>query len=83
MQKRAAQDQQVDTNFISSIFEQVFHAEIFFARCQDTGEKPDLEKAKMFKEGLNKVNSKKFPLVLNLNSMRLGVNSIMKLISIL
>lgn len=37
----------------------------------------------MFKESLNKVNSKKFPHILNLNSMRLGVNTIMKLISIL
>jgi hypothetical protein len=32
---------------------------------------------------LNKVNSKKFPHILNLNSMRLGVNTIMKLISTL
>lgn len=37
----------------------------------------------MFKESLNKVNSKKFPHILNLNSMRLGVNTIMKLISTL
>ena len=37
----------------------------------------------MFKESLNKVNSKKYPHVLNLNSMRLGVNTIMKLISTL
>ena len=37
----------------------------------------------MFKEGLSKVNSKKHPYVLNLNSMRLGVNTIMKLIGIL
>jgi hypothetical protein len=36
-QKRATQDQQVDTRFISSIFEQEFHADIFFSRCQDTG----------------------------------------------
>ncbi len=59
------------------------HVEIFFTRCQDTGEKPDLEKAKMFKESLNKVNSKKYPHILNLKSMRLGVNTLMKLISIL
>lgn len=37
----------------------------------------------MFKESLNKVNSKKHPQVLNLNSMRIGVNTIMKLITIL
>ena len=53
------------------------------SRCQDTGEKPDVEKAKMFKESYNKINSKKHPEILNLYSMRLGVNTIMKLISIL
>ena len=25
------------------------HLELFVSRCQDTGEKPDIEKAKMFK----------------------------------
>ena len=43
----------------------------------------DIEKAKMFKEEISKINSKKFPHVLNLYSMRLGVNSIMKLTSLL
>lgn len=37
----------------------------------------------MFKESFNKINSKKHPQALNLYSMRLGVNTIMKLISIL
>jgi len=37
----------------------------------------------MLKEALSKVNSKKQPQVLNLNSMRLGVNTIMKLIGII
>lgn len=41
---------------IQSIFEQDFHTctnniikEIFYSRCQDTGDKADREKAKMFK----------------------------------
>ena len=37
----------------------------------------------MFKLGFNKINSKKHSNILNLYSMRLGVNTIMKLISIL
>lgn len=37
----------------------------------------------MFKEEMSKINSKKTPSVLNLYSMRLGVNSIMKLTSLL
>jgi hypothetical protein len=37
----------------------------------------------MFKEEMSKINSKKQPTVLNLYSMRLGVNSIMKLTSLL
>ena len=37
----------------------------------------------MFKESFNKINSKKTPNILNLYSMRLGVNTIMKLSSIL
>jgi hypothetical protein len=59
------------------------HSELFYSRCQDTGDKPDTEKAKMFKESLAKINSKKYPDILNLHSMRLGVNTIMKLISLL
>lgn len=37
----------------------------------------------MFKEELSKINSKKHPQVLNLYSMRLGVNSIMKLATLI
>lgn len=37
----------------------------------------------MFKESFAKINSKKSPEILNLYSMRLGVNTIMKLISVL
>lgn len=37
----------------------------------------------MFKEELSKINSKKHPQVLNLYSMRLGVNTIMKLSSLI
>lgn len=58
------------------VFETEMQAEIFNARCHDTGETVTIERAKVFKEEWNKMNSKKLPQVLNLYSMRLGVNTI-------
>ncbi|CAD8044842.1 unnamed protein product [Paramecium primaurelia] len=54
-------------------------AELFNARCHDTGETVSIERAKIFKEEFNKINSKKFPDVLNLYSMRLGVTTLIAL----
>jgi len=50
------------------------YSEIFNARCHDSGEKNDIENAKLFKEELLKRNVKNST-ALNLQSMRLGINS--------
>ena len=54
-------------------------AEIFNSRCHDTGEPVTIDRAKIFKEEWNKMNSKKYPEILNLYSMRIGVNTIIAL----
>lgn len=61
------------------MLETEFQAEIFNARCHDTGETVSIERAKIFKEEYNKINSKKYPDVLNLYSMRLGVTTVIAL----
>lgn len=61
------------------VLETEMQAEIFNARCHDTGETVTIERAKVFKEEWNKMNSKKLPMILNLFSMRLGVNTIISL----
>lgn len=60
------------------IFEDKLHAEVFTARCHDTGEIANAENARLFKEDILKRNAKasKF---LKFQSLRLGVNSIIAL----
>ena len=75
------------------IFDDDLFAELFNARCHDTGEpvnsniikfyiKKIVEKAKIFKDELMRLNQKKNG-TLNLHSLRLGVNSIISLSSTL
>lgn len=61
------------------VLENELQAELFNARCHDTGETVSIERAKIFKEEYNKINSKKFPEVLNLYSMRIGVTTVIAL----
>lgn len=46
-------------NPVFLIFENKLQAELFNARCHDTGEHITNEKAKVFKEEFNKINMKK------------------------
>jgi len=64
------------------LFEDDLFAELFNARCHDTGEPVNVEKAKMFKDELMRLNQKRNN-VLNLPSLRLGINSIISLSSTL
>jgi len=64
------------------LFEDDLFAELFNARCHDTGEPVNIEKAKMFKDELMRLNQKRNN-VLNLPSLRLGINSIISLSSTL
>jgi len=57
-------------------------AELFNARCHDTGEPVNIDKAKLFKDEIMRLNQKKDN-HLNLHSLRLGVNSIISLSSTL
>lgn len=71
-------------NPVFLIFDNELQAEIFNSRCNDSGEAISEEKAKVFKEEYNRINSKKNPpSVLNLYSLRLGVNTIITLSNIL
>lgn len=49
---------------------------MYDARCHDSGEHILYDKAKLFKEEFDHKNNKKNPNVLNLYSMRLGINAI-------
>jgi Ran GTPase-activating protein (RanGAP) involved in mRNA processing and transport len=60
------------------LFEDELFAELFNARCHDTGEPANMEKAKLFKDELLKLNQQKND-VLSLNSLRLGINAIISL----
>ena len=59
---------------IADLLEDPLYSEIFNAMCHDSGEKNDIENAKLFKEELLKRNVKNST-ALNLQSMRLGINS--------
>jgi len=63
---------------ISEVLEDKLFTELFVARCNDIGEAVTVENAKIFKEDLVKRNMKNIGL-LNLHSMRLGVNCIVTL----
>src|SRR5574343_2027548 len=65
-------------NPIFSIFEDDLFAELYNARCHDTGENLDTESAKTFREEILKRNDQNIE-VINLNSLRLGINSIISL----
>jgi Ran GTPase-activating protein (RanGAP) involved in mRNA processing and transport len=63
---------------VLDIFDDPLHADVFTARCHDTGEIANAENARLFKEDILKRNAKasKF---LKFQSLRLGVNSIIAL----
>ena len=63
---------------IKELLEDQLYVDIFNARCHDGGEATNLENAKLFKEDLLKRNVKNSPL-LNLQSLRLGINSMIAL----
>lgn len=63
---------------ISDFFEDQLYTELFNSRCHDTGESSTLENAKLFKEDLLKRNVKNSN-ALNLQSLRLGINSVIAL----
>ena len=65
-------------NSILSIFEDDLFAELYNARCHDTGEQLDAEGARAFREEILKRNDQNTE-VINLYSMRLGINSIISL----
>lgn len=54
------------------------YVDVFNARCHDSGETTSIENAKLFKEDLLKRNVKNST-SLNLQSLRLGVNSMIAL----
>lgn len=68
-------DHNEDMKSVLEIFEDPFYAEIFSARCHDTGEGANIENARLFKEAIVKRTTKD-PTYLKLNTLRLGVNSI-------
>ncbi|OMJ78907.1 hypothetical protein SteCoe_21177 [Stentor coeruleus] len=65
-------------NPIFSIFEDDLFAELYNARCHDTGESLDAEGARAFREEILKRNDQNTE-VINLYSLRLGINSIVSL----
>ena len=65
-------------NEVFAIFEHDLFAELYNARCHDTGEPVSIESARQFKEILNKANGAKID-VLDFHAMRLGINSIISL----
>ena len=65
-------------NPILSIFEDDLFAELYNARCHDSGESLDAEGARAFREDILKRNDQNTD-VINLYSMRLGINSIISL----
>ena len=65
-------------NDVFSIFEHDLFAELYNARCHDTGEPVSIESARQFKEILNKANATKID-HLDFHGMRLGINSIISL----
>jgi hypothetical protein len=66
-------------NQILSIFEDDLFAELYNARCHDTGEPLDAEGARAFREEILKRNDQNTEII-NLYSMRLGINSIISTI---
>jgi len=65
-------------DLIPDLLEDPLYTAIFQARCHDSGEAQDIENAKLFKEDLLKRNVKNST-ALNLQSMRLGINSMIAL----
>ncbi|CAG9325226.1 unnamed protein product [Blepharisma stoltei] len=65
-------------NPVLSIFEDDLYAELYNARCHDTGEPLDADGARNFREDVLKRNDQNTE-VINLNGMRLGINSIISL----
>ena len=65
-------------NEVFGIFESELYAELFNARCHDTGESTTMEVARAFREEILKRNSEKADII-NLQSMKLGINSIISL----
>lgn len=65
-------------DLIPDLLEDSLYTAIFQARCHDSGEAQDIENAKLFKEDLLKRNVKNST-ALNLQSMRLGINSMIAL----
>jgi len=63
---------------IKENFEDELYTELFTARCNDSGESVSVENAKLFKEDLLKRNVKDST-ALNLQSLRLGINSVISL----
>jgi hypothetical protein len=67
----------VDENSsISNLFEDKFVLDNFLARCNDLSESVSFENAKVFKEEFLKRNVNSNNSILNLNSMKMGFNSI-------
>lgn len=60
------------------MFDDQLHADVFTARCHDTGEDANAENARLFKEDILKRNAKNSTF-LKFQSLRLGVNSIIAL----
>lgn len=60
------------------LLEDPLYVELFNAKCHDNGEPVSLEAAKLFKEDLLKRNVKASS-ALNLQSLRLGINSMIAL----
>ena len=61
-----------------TVLSKKLYCEVFTARCHDTGEESNAENARLFKEEVLKRNAKNSSF-LKLNSLRLGVNSIIAL----
>lgn len=74
----AAGEEKNESKSVMDMFEDPLHAEVFAARCHDTGEVSNAENARLFKEDILKRNAKNSS-SLKFQSLRLGVNSIIAL----
>ena len=63
---------------VMEVFDDSLHAELFSARCHDTGEPSSIENAKLFKEDILRRNVKNST-TLNLQGLRFGLNAVIAL----